>query len=57
MSTRTRIQHRARTAVRGGIAAALLLTAAAEARGQAQALSSPDERNVVTVGIVDGALV
>ncbi len=57
MSTRTRIQHRARTAVQGGIAAALLLTAAAEARGQAQALSSPDERNVVTVGIVEGALV
>ncbi len=46
-----------RTAVLGIAAAALLVTAGYGRAQSALELSSPDERNVVTVGVVEGALV
>jgi alpha-glucosidase len=46
-----------RTAVLGIAAAALLVTAGNGRAQSALELSSPDERNVVTVGVVEGALV
>jgi alpha-glucosidase len=46
-----------RTAVLGIASAALLVTAGNGRAQSALELSSPDERNVVTVGVVEGALV
>ncbi|NNK49520.1 MAG: glycoside hydrolase family 97 protein [Gemmatimonadetes bacterium] len=59
MSGFDRISGDVRSAAQtAGLALALLLSSFAEAGAQgALSLSSPDERNVVTVGIVDGALV